>query len=90
MPTKTNYSIKEIENVLEHFYKLNYKITKINKECNLSVTKIKNIIKIYGPIYEKKFPQYKKNEIVTTDDFKKYLDQKESDSGETQDNSFFE
>ena len=74
------YSIKEIEQILKLFYVFNYKITKINKESNVSVAKIKYIIKIYGPIYEEKYPQYKKTKVITIDEFKKYLNNNKSPS----------
>jgi len=54
------YSMKEIEQTLKLFYISNYKIAKINKELKLSVSKIKQIIKIYGVTNEEKYPQYKK------------------------------
>jgi len=78
MPIKINYSINEIENVLELYYKFNNNISKINKETKISVVKIKKIIKIYGTIYEEKYPQYKKSINISTEDFKNFLNKKEN------------
>lgn len=73
---KKNFSINEIETILELFYKKKLSITRISKDYKFSATKVKSIINKYSSVYIEKYPEYKLSENITIDEFKHYLENK--------------
>ena len=66
-------NIAIIDEVLTDYYKFNHSITKISKNKSITSTKIKSIIKNYGVVFLEKNPQYKKEENVSIEDYKSYI-----------------